>query len=811
CAKKLNTDVSLGLDKKEAERRRRRGDGGSVYKSVARSPMYYVTRISADITVIIFVIVSLLCAFFYTRKSDILSIVLALVSFASAIISSLVSGALLDECAEKSIPRARVIRSGKLCFIDARNVVTGDIIVIKKGDIIPCDCRLISSNGMRAVEFTGVIGGREKKELNEKDACAIYRFEEKLGIAAQKNMLTAAAVVSSGSGKAIAVKTGRKTFISQMLGELEAVPGAKREMKSMHSISALFSRVGLFMLILALPLAVITMLVGKNETGILDVLMIMLSLALVSGSEIISGFMYNFLSCAMKKSKAGKKGACIKYPSAIQELNYIDSVMIMGDASLSSREKNVESIFAANKFYDSSAYERDQTFNCLLDLALLGTLSFVKSEHAGERLTEKIRSANAIAVFAEKNGIDKAKLRKNYQIVEFSSEENSGFDTSLIKNGEEYRVICVSDRSELLDICSHIRTPEGALPLDADKKEDILRACSQLKKKSKSIILVASRISPCSSLSRLGAVQNQLIFEGYIVYSAPYTQNLAASVSEMQEADINVYYFAEEKASSVITAFNIGVVKGKYEIAYASAFKRSGKAITDELGRYRAYLGFSAKDIEKLASEIRGENGTLAVIGSETENLSVMKAANVSAAVSNDDAELGNSEIALKNADIILAAPDNLNGGFESFAKAVLCSKNACTGMGRYLRYMAFSLALKLMLSIVPLLLGKCILSAAQIIFLGVLFDIPAMLCFSGMWHIRSIGDKIEDIETLLSHPIKCLAKHFVSGAVLASVVLMLAAVFGSSNIASGSLLSVFAFLGAALSQLFAVLVIGRF
>ena len=820
--KKLNTNVSFGLDVKEAECRRRRGEGGSVYKSVVQPPLYHISKVAADITVIIFVLTALISAFFDGGKSAVASVVLALVAFCASILSYMISRRGLDEAAELSLPRARVLRAGKIYVIDSRDVVIGDVLIFQKGDIVPCDCRLVFTDNLHAVEFIGKISGKEKKELTTKDASAIYRFEEKLGIAAQQNMISAAAVIASGSGRAVAVRTGKKTFVSMMLGELEPIPDSKREMKAMKSVSRLLSKCGLSLLIATVPITVIAMIVGKNRIGILDVLLIMLALALTSGSEIIAGFAYLFPAAAMKKSSKSMNGAYIKFPSALQEMNYLDSVMILGDKALCVNSKSVESIFASNKFYDASSAQKnpDRSTNCFLDIALLATAHYLRSGKSTSDLDDKDKSfcAKAISEFAAACGIDKKKLTAAYELVEFSPSEISGFDTSLVKNGDEYRVICASDSSSLLRLCTHIRTPEGAFSLDADKKSDIIRACSQLSKKSKSVTLLASRISPCSSLSRLGAVQNQLIFEGYIIYSAPYIENLTERVNEMQEADIAVYYVSGENAASVITAFNIGAVKGKNEIAYASAFRRSGKKISDDFGKYRAYLGFSARDIESLAKLIRGEDGTLAVIASDTEHLSIMNRANIAAAVSDCETENNTvwdlshcAEIIRKNADVLLPEPKKEGGGFESFCRAVLYSKNACTGIGKFLRYISFTSALRLSLSVLPLLFGRSILSAVQIIFLGTLIDIPAMACFAGAEHTSSLGDRIEDIESFLSAPMKVCAKYLVSGIGLGAVILMLSAVFGSSNIATGSLLAVFAFAGAALSQLFAVFIIGRF
>ncbi len=807
--KKLNTNISSGLDIKEAERRRRRGDGGSIYTQVTQSPLIHASKIAADIMVILFVLAASISAFFDNGKTAVTAAVLALASLFVSIVCYAVSKHRFEQFAEYSLPRARVIRSGKIFFVDCSDVVLGDIILLEKGDIVPCDCRLISSEGMRAIEFVGKVAGKEKKMLTEKDAFYLPKAEEKPGVAEQKNMIGAASVVSAGRGKAIAVRTGKKTFISLMLGNLEAFSSQKREAKLLNEFSRLLSRFTLAVLIATIPVSIIAMIVGGKNIGIFDILLILFAVAVTSGSEIITGIAYLFYSDAMKKTDK-KSGGIIKYPDALQEMNYVDSVMIFSNKSLCCEEKNVESAFAANRFYEASTAKNsnDAAINCFIDLALLGTSAYfdIGSNRLSPELSNDFKNAKAIAEFAADVGIERTKLFEGYSLVEFSERKNSGVDTSLIKNGEEYRVICVSESSDILSLCSHIRTPEGALPLENDKKSDIVRAIKQLNKNAKSVTLIASRVSPCSSLSRLGVLQNQLIFEGYIVYSAPYAGSIAENIMKMNDAEISVYYISDENADSVITAFNIGVVKGKSEIAYASLFNRSSKDILDNFGQYRAYLGFNAKDLDRLTRHIKGDDGTVAVIASDTEHISAMNSASVSVSV----ADISTSEIARKNADVLVNAPQKVGGGFSAFADAVINSKNACTALSRFYKYLSFATAMRLFLAIIPLLFGSLVLTAVQIIFLGAFIDIPVMICLAKGKHSTEFSDRIADVETMLGAPIKSSAKYIASGAALGAIMLMLTAVFGSSNIATGSFLSVFALMGTSISQLFAFFIIAR-
>ncbi len=817
----LNTNVSSGLDLREAERRRRRGEGGSIYSGTHGSVLQHISKIATDITVILFAVVALISAFLDDGKRAGFALVLSFVAFAASVIGYLLSKRCFESGAALSYPRTKVIRGGKVYIIDPDLVVSGDVILLDKGDIVPCDCRLVSSSGMRAVEFLGKIGGREKRGLNEKDSEFICRPENKPNISEQKNMLVASAVIVSGSGRAIAVRMGKKTFLSLLSGEIEIVPERKKDIKILSELSRFLGKVNLALVIVAVPFVIIAMITGRSELGIFDVLLSMLAIAVSLGSEIVSALTYIFPAAAMKKCALKENGAQIKFPHAVQELNYIDSVLVVGNEALCDSDKSVESVFASNNFYDgkSTSCQGNQVLNCFLDLAVLGTSHYIESGIGNifASSDNEVLCAAAIAKFAQNCGISRSVLEERYKRIEFSPAGVSGYDTTLVSDGEEYRVICTSDNPSILALCDYIRTPDGAIFLDEDKKSDIIRACTQLSKKSKLVTLIASRISPIARLERLGLVQNQLILEGYIIYSDPYSETLAEKIEEMREADIAIYYAAEECPKSVITAFNIGAVKSKHEIAYASSFRRAGKSILSDFGQYKAYLGFGERELEELVKQIRGEDGTLAVIARDTDHLSLLSRANISVTTADTyenrtalDTIRESSEIMRKNADILVPFARKINGGFEAFCNAIIQSKNSCVGLGRFMRYLAFSSSLRIILALIPLFVGKMLLSVVQIMFLFAFVDIPAMICLALSTHTSHFGDRIEDVETLVSSPIKKLMKYLISGAALGAVMLMLSAVFGSTGTVSTEHLSTFVFASSVLSQIFALFIIAR-
>ena len=817
--KKLNTDSASGLSHAEAKSRLRKFGENTVYASCRRSFAVHIAGATADVSVALLAVALIVSSFFDSGAQSYTALCLLLAALAASVICHLISAHIFEDAAEYSLPRTRVIRGGSVFYVDVRDIVPGDVILLEKGDVVPCDCRLVSSEGLRAIEFVGKISGKEKKELTIKDAGMQCSPDAKLRIAEQKNMISTAAVIASGKGRAVAVRTGSRTFISAVVGLLDPLPPRGRKLTVNENLKKHFARLGLFLLIAVIPVSVASYISTKSTAYVFSAILTLLALAVTSGSELLPSLLSVFSSAAVFKAEKSKNMSRIKFRNTIEEMNYLDSLVLLGDGCLASDEKKIESVFAANRFYDvSTACEnaRDASFVNFAELAVLGSAYRQKMPSLGSC---GVSSYAVIEKLAEDNGIDVKKLLDENRLVEFSPAEVSSYDTTLVKNGDEYRLICISELTSLVGLCTDIRMPSGPIPLENAKKSEIIHTCEQFAKRSKQVAIVASRISPCSSLARLGAVQNQLILEGFIIYADPFTKNCSLRIREMQEAEIAVYYFGEETPGDVITAFNTGVVKSRKEIAYASHFRRAGSQVTDKLGEYRAYLGFSERDLIRLLKAIRGENGTVCVAASETEHLSLMNEANFSVVISDcgenrvkrAETTEKSPEILRRNADALIPPPKKSGKGIESLYEAVLLSKNACCGLAKIIRYLVFAAALRLTVAVPTLIIGKSILTAVQILALGVLVDIPAMLCFSALRSTEVLSDRLEDIESIALSPMRSCAKYAVGGTALGIIVLLMTFVLGSSGIASSEFLSTFALAALLLSHLAAVFIIARF
>jgi H+-transporting ATPase len=106
--------------------------------------------------------------------------------------------------------KARVLRDGKWIMADAREIVPGDIISAKLGDLVPADVYIL--NGDISVDESALTGESLPKDLNESD------------------IIYSSSIVKRGEAKCIVVNTGVNTYFGKTVELVKiAKPKSKQE------------------------------------------------------------------------------------------------------------------------------------------------------------------------------------------------------------------------------------------------------------------------------------------------------------------------------------------------------------------------------------------------------------------------------------------------------------------------------------------------------------------------------------------------------------------------------------------------------
>ncbi len=119
------------------------------------------------------------------------------------------------------VPHATALRDGRTVFLDARELVPGDVIVLEAGQAVPADARLLRGDELRVNEaaLTGESVAAEKNASRVADADA--------AVADRSSMIYKSTIVVAGHAQAVVTATGGETEVGR-IGRLTSALGEER-------------------------------------------------------------------------------------------------------------------------------------------------------------------------------------------------------------------------------------------------------------------------------------------------------------------------------------------------------------------------------------------------------------------------------------------------------------------------------------------------------------------------------------------------------------------------------------------------------
>lgn len=243
---RLNSDGTKGLSEEEAKRRlleNGRNEMRTPRKKTAvenfveqlNDPLIYVLLAAALVSV------------FLKEYSD--AIIIGVVVFVNALVGMIQEGKArkaLEALKKMTTPKALVIREGTLQEIRAAEIVTGDVVCLEAGALVPADMRLIESANLK-IEESALTG--ESLPI-EKDADFLIRTSAEVPLGDRRNMAYMSTIVTYGRAKGIVTATGMNTEIGRIATMITA------EKEEMTPLQKRLGELGKILSILSLGLCI---------------------------------------------------------------------------------------------------------------------------------------------------------------------------------------------------------------------------------------------------------------------------------------------------------------------------------------------------------------------------------------------------------------------------------------------------------------------------------------------------------------------------------------------------------------------------
>ena len=799
--KKLNTNAASGLSRKAARSRYIKGGRNDLFRIRRASISTCLKRVLSEPITLIMMAVLIIALIFDLKAQAASTFIILCVNLSMSIVAFIKADRIFEATARYSRPLARVVREGKLYYVDSETVVRGDILIFRAGDISPCDVRLITSDKLSVLSPTGSDDNWVKLS---KDANATYPAEKFISVENRDNCVCGGSEILRGSARAIAVEVGKHTYLGAKRAGFE-LRNDTVQTEASRSIGKLCSKYSLFMLVGILPLSIIGLYLGNASSNLFGSIMIALALAVAGMGEQLSSVVYSataFLISSVSMSGAEENSAIIKNPESVETLSSISDLFIMERAALSDGKPKFAAVYAAGKIYYSDKIRKDYPMDFFESSYLFGRGYFASPSYGISVLNNKLSILNKVICDSE---YDNKACEIIYDQSSYSYEEVHGkkifchcVNAGSANNSKK---ILMLEGTELAEKCTHYRGLNGETFLIDVIREDICSATKQFKDSS------------CDMVTYATLQGNKLILEGIAAFRESFCKNASEYISRLNSRNIEVRCFmTSENSDNISYLLNSGFVDSVRSIAFASEFESRERDITANYGRYKAYLGFSAEQIAVLVSFLNKRDRKVAVLGMQPSETKIADKASIAFTCDStqyrtskinevlldtmcDDGQIFSTRASQNmrmRSDIVIRRASRTGGGLGGVLKALSCSDSIIGNLCLAVSYLVFSQMQRMIVSVVSMIFGLNLLTSSQLLFGGMIVDLSAIFLVC-MLRFEYSSDTRPNKEALRS-PIKNSSASIISG--IASSVTILAvslySYFGGS--ATPEMLSSFAF-----------------
>ena len=315
-----------GLTNEEAKRRLTEGKNKLTEEKQKSLLVVFLDQFK-DLLVAILIIAAGVSAFSGNAES-------AMVIFAVLILNA-VLGTVQHRKAEKSLaslkamsaPITKVMRDGVRTEIPSEDIVTGDIVILEAGDLVPADGRIIENHSLKVNEAV-LTGESVPSEKTESDA--VY----------------SGSLVTYGRAEIIVTATGMNTEIGKIAGLMNATKQRKTPLqKSLDDFSKKLAAV-----IIVLCGVVYLLSIFRSGMEPIDALLFAIALAVAAIPEALSSIVTIVL--AIGTQKMAKHHAIIKDLKAVESLGCVSVICSDKTGTLTQNKMTVQKFFVDGEGYN---------------------------------------------------------------------------------------------------------------------------------------------------------------------------------------------------------------------------------------------------------------------------------------------------------------------------------------------------------------------------------------------------------------------------------------------------------------------------
>ncbi|MEA5004127.1 MAG: magnesium-translocating P-type ATPase [Christensenella sp.] len=512
-----------------------------------------------------------------------------------------------------------VIREGKESEIPLDEIVTGDIIRLAAGDMIPADVRILQAKDL-FVSQSSLTG---ESEPVEKFGRAIKSGEP--GVLDKNNLAFMGSNVVSGSATAIVITVGDDTMFGSLAHQItEKKPKTSFE-KGLNSVSWILIR---FMLVMV---PIVLFLNGFTKGDWMQAFLFAISVAVGLTPEMLP--MIVSANLAKGAVAMSKKKVIVKDLHAIQNFGAMDVLCTDKTGTLTQDKVVLEYSLDIHGNEDERVL-RHAFLNSYHQTGLKNLMDIAVVDHAEEQgMAELIQNYQKV---------DEIPFDFNRRRMSVVVEDKNG-KTQLITKGAIEEMLAVSTYAEY----------QGKVePITDEVKDEILKTVATYNANGMRVLGIAHKTNPSPAGAFSVADESDMVLIGYLAFLDPPKESTKKALKALLEYGVDVKVLTgDNDAVTKYICRKVGI-SADHILLGADVEAMDDDMLLDVVEGTHVFAKLSPSQKSRIVSALRAKGHTVGFLGDGINDAAAMKEADVGISV--DTAV----DIAKESANIILMEKD---------------------------------------------------------------------------------------------------------------------------------------------------------
>ena len=714
---RLGSDGSSGLKQGEAARRLIEHGANELKSSHRISPWSILLAQFKNALIAILLVATALSVFLGHSAEAIAIALIVLFAVLLGFAQEYRSERALEALRQMAAPTATALRDGEEVVIPARDIVIGDVILLRSGDKAPADARLIEAINLQ-IEEAALTG----------ESLPVEKQTEALGdgewpLAERKNMVYAGTAITYGRGKGVVVATGMATEFGKTAAMLESVATTKTPLQeSLDKVGSGLARAALVIVAIIVALGI------YRGQPFMEMLIFGIALAVAAVPEALPAVVT--ISLALGVQRMVKRNALVRRLPAVETLGSTSVICSDKTGTLTRDEMTVRQVYVAKDLFEVSGagfephgeftragavVEPPEPLKLLLRAgALTSDARLARSN--GRWQIKGDPTEGALVVLAAKAGFKKIDLEEQFPRVHevpFSSEAKRM--TTLHTSPSGLIAYAKGAPEIILESCASRLTYAGEEMLDPANREALSKTAREMASQALRVLAVAYK-----SNARLEDCEHDMVFVGLVGMIDPPRSEARAAIQQCEQAGIKpVMITGDHPITAEAVARELGLLNKGRVITGSELEAMSETNFERAVEEISVYARVSPAHKLRVVTALQKKDHVVAMTGDGVNDAPALKKADIGIAMGITGTDVSKEAAAMTLTD------DN----FASIVAAVEEGRAIFNNIKKYLMYLLSSNIGEIGLMLGAALLGLPLpLTAVQILYVNLATDgLPAL------------------------------------------------------------------------------------